>query len=137
MPTEETVLGMHPVRKMILKGLGTEAMRLYAFGSLLAFMFSHASILSLRIRRPELERPFKLGWNLRIAGRELPVSAIIGVLATSTIWTIILITQPISRWAGLIWMLIGLVIYYLYQRRRRATPTITSWDKESQSKKIP
>jgi APA family basic amino acid/polyamine antiporter len=90
---------------------------LYAFGSLLAFMFAHASILSLRIRKPELERPFKLGWNLKIWERELPVSSIIGLAATTIIWVIILITQPYSRWVGLIWMAIGFIVYYIYRRR--------------------
>jgi APA family basic amino acid/polyamine antiporter len=90
---------------------------LYAFGSLLAFMFAHASILSLRAKKPELERPFKLGWNIRIKGRELPISSIIGLLATATIWVIILITQPYSRWVGIIWMVVGLIIYYIYRRK--------------------
>jgi APA family basic amino acid/polyamine antiporter len=90
---------------------------LYAFGSLLAFMFAHASILSLRVKKPELERPFKLGWNIRIGKVELPVSAIIGLLATATIWIIILITQPYSRWVGIIWMGIGFIIYYFYRRK--------------------
>ena len=108
---------------------------LYAFGSLLAFTFSHASILSLRLRQPDTERPFKLGWNIRIWGRELPISAIIGVLATATIWTIILITQPYSRWAGIIWMVIGLVIFYLYRRKRQAATTGTGQDEERQSSK--
>jgi APA family basic amino acid/polyamine antiporter len=90
---------------------------LYAFGSLLAFMFAHASILSLRIRKPELGRPFKLGWNIRIGKVELPISAIIGLLATTTIWIIILITQPYSRWIGLIWMAVGMIIYYIYRRK--------------------
>jgi APA family basic amino acid/polyamine antiporter len=90
---------------------------LYAFGSLLAFMFAHASILSLRARKPELNRPFKLGWNIRIKGRELPITAILGLIATSGIWIIILITQPYSRWVGIVWMLFGLIIYYLYRRR--------------------
>jgi len=90
---------------------------LYAFGSLLAFMFAHASILSLRAKKPELERPFKLGWNIRIRGRELPISSIIGLLATTTIWIIILITQPYSRWVGIIWMVVGLIIYYIYRRK--------------------
>ena len=88
---------------------------LYAFGSLMAFMFAHASILSLRIRKPDLERPFKLGWNLRILGRELPVTAILGLITTFGIWIIILITQPYSRWVGIIWMAIGLIIYCLYR----------------------
>ena len=97
----------------VFKNMGA----LYAFGSLLAFMFAHASILSLRAKKPELARPFKIGWNIRIKGREMPVSTIIGLLATTTIWIIILITQPYCRWVGTIWMVAGLVIYYLYRRK--------------------
>jgi len=92
---------------------------LYAFGSLLAFMFAHASILSLRARKPELPRPFRLRWNIRIKGREMPISAIVGLVATSIIWIIILITQPYSRWVGIAWMVVGLTIYYLYRRKRQ------------------
>jgi APA family basic amino acid/polyamine antiporter len=99
----------------IFKNIGA----LYAFGSLLAFMFAHASILSLRARRPDLPRPFKLGWNLRIKGRELPISAIIGLVATAIIWIIILITQPYSRWIGIIWMAVGFIIYFIYRRKER------------------
>ncbi|MBC8429603.1 MAG: APC family permease [Dehalococcoidia bacterium] len=97
----------------VFKNMGA----LYAFGSLLAFMFAHASILSLRAKKPELERPFKIGWNIRIKGREMPVSTIIGLLATTTIWIIILITQPYCRWVGTIWMVAGLITYYLYRRK--------------------
>ncbi len=94
---------------------------LYAFGSLLAFMFAHASILSLRIRQPELPRPFKLRWNLKVKGYELPISSIIGLVATAIIWVIILMTQPVSRWVGIIWMVIGLIIYYFFRRKQRAS----------------
>jgi len=96
---------------------------LYAVGSLLAFMFAHASVISLRARKPELPRPFKLGWNIKIKGRELPVSAMIGFAATSAIWVIILITQSYSRWVGLGWMAGGLVLYYFYHRHRRKPST--------------
>jgi APA family basic amino acid/polyamine antiporter len=88
---------------------------LYAFGSLLAFMFAHASIISLRAKKPELKRPFKLGWNIRIRGYEIPISSVIGLLATTTIWVIILITQPYSRWVGIGWMAVGLIIYSIYR----------------------
>jgi APA family basic amino acid/polyamine antiporter len=98
----------------VFKNMGT----LYAFGSLLAFMFAHASILILRARKPELPRPFKVGWNITIRGRELPISAILGLFATIIIWIIILVTQPYSRWVGIIWMVVGLIIYYLYRRKQ-------------------
>ncbi len=98
----------------VFRNMGT----LYAFGSLLAFMFAHASILRLRAKKPELPRPFKLSWNLRIKGSELPISAILGLAATSIIWIIILITQPYSRWVGIGWMVAGFIIYYFYRRRK-------------------
>jgi len=106
---------------------------LYAFGSLLAFMFAHASILSLRIKKPELLRPFKLGWNLRIKGRELPLSTIIGLSTTTIIWIIILITQPYSRWVGIAWMVIGFIIYYFY-RRKEHMPLTHTGDREGMSR---
>jgi APA family basic amino acid/polyamine antiporter len=92
---------------------------LYAVGSLLAFMFAHASILGLRVSKPELPRPFKLGWNVRVKERELPVSAMIGLVVTAIIWVIILITESYSRWVGLGWMAGGLIVYYFYRRSRR------------------
>jgi APA family basic amino acid/polyamine antiporter len=107
---------------------------LYAVGSLLAFMFAHASIISLRIRRPELPRPFKLGWNIHIKGRELPISAIIGFLSTFLIWLVILIIEPYSRWVGIGWMVVGLVIYYLYQRHRKKASMIWKPDSEKSEK---
>ncbi|MFC1913934.1 APC family permease [Chloroflexota bacterium] len=100
---------------------------LYVFGSLLAFMFAHASIISLRIRKPEMPRPFKLAWNIKLKGYEIPISAIIGLTATTTIWLIIMATQPYSRWVGLTWMAIGLTVYYIYRRR-------TNRDHERKSK---
>jgi len=99
----------------VFKNMGA----LYAVGSLLAFMFAHASIISLRIRRPDLRRPFKLGGNIKIKGRELPISAVLGFCALIVIWLIILITQPYSRWVGLAWMVVGIIIYYFYRKREK------------------
>jgi APA family basic amino acid/polyamine antiporter len=93
---------------------------LYAVGSLLAFMFAHASIIGLRIRKPEMHRPFKLGMNIRIKKYEIPISAIIGFVATAGIWVIIVITEDYSRWVGLGWMVVGLIIYFFIRRRRHS-----------------
>jgi APA family basic amino acid/polyamine antiporter len=88
---------------------------LYVFGSLLCFALAHAAVLSLRIRKPELERPFKLRWNIRVKGRELPMTAILGLIATLGIWIIVIVTQPYSRWVGIGWMAVGLLIYAVYR----------------------
>ncbi|MBI4187827.1 MAG: APC family permease [Chloroflexi bacterium] len=89
---------------------------LYVFGSLLTFALAHAAILALRIKQPNLPRPFKLRFNINIKKRELPLTTILGLIGTATIWLVIVIIQPFSRWAGLVWMTLGIIIYYFYRR---------------------
>lgn len=88
---------------------------LYVFGSLLCFALAHAAILALRIKKPDLPRPFKLGGNIRIKGGDLPITSILGLITTSVIWLIVIITQPYSRWLGMGWMVVGLIIYSVYR----------------------
>jgi APA family basic amino acid/polyamine antiporter len=95
---------------------------LYVFGSLLCFAFAHAAIISLRIKKPEMPRPFKLGWNIRVKGRELPLISLLGLLSNAGIWIVVMVTQPFSRWAGLAWMAGGILIYYLFRRTRGKSP---------------
>ena len=95
---------------------------LYVFGSLLSFTFAHAAIIALRVKRPDLKRPFKLGWNIKFRNREIPVTAILGFLTTAVIWLVVMYTQPIGRWVGLAWMAIGLIIYILYKLAKISLP---------------
>jgi APA family basic amino acid/polyamine antiporter len=95
---------------------------LYAFGSLLAFMFSHAAIISLRIKFPDNPRPFKLRGNITIRGYKIPLTAVLGLVLTFVIWLIIVITQPYSRWLGLAWMILGMTLYFSF-RRKSGYPT--------------
>jgi basic amino acid/polyamine antiporter, APA family len=102
---------------------------LYAFGAMLAYTLAHLSIIGLRIKEPHLPRPFKIPLNIRIREREIPLTAIIGGLGTAVTWFIVLYTHEIGRWAGLLWIIIGVVIYWLYHRRKRrlnAPPTYPS-----------
>jgi len=101
---------------------------LYVFGSLLAFAFAHASILALRVRKPELARPFKLRGNIRIKGHELPITAIIGLVATVAIWLVIIVVQDYSRWVGFGWMAVGLGGYLIFRWRRSVTQRQTGYE---------
>jgi APA family basic amino acid/polyamine antiporter len=92
---------------------------LYVFGSLLCFALAHAAIIALRVKNPDMPRPFKLRLNFKIKGRELPITAVLGLAATFIIWIVMLITQPYGRWTGIIWMALGLVIYVIYRWRRK------------------
>ncbi|MCX5996623.1 MAG: APC family permease [Chloroflexi bacterium] len=93
---------------------------LYAFGSMLSFAIAHASILALRVKMPEIERPFKLGLNIRFKGRDLPLTAILGLLGTILIWIVVVIMQPYSRWIGFAWMGVGVFIYWYTHRHGKA-----------------
>ncbi|UCH51083.1 MAG: APC family permease [Chloroflexota bacterium] len=102
-------------------GVFIELGALYAFGSLLSFVLAHASIMSLRIKHPDSPRPFKLGWNIRFKQRELPVTAILGLVGTVIVWLVVIFTQPYSRVVGLAWMAVGLVIYVIYRWWRKSS----------------
>jgi APA family basic amino acid/polyamine antiporter len=90
---------------------------LYTFGSLLSFALAHASVVVLRVKKPELERPFKLSFNIKVKGYEIPLTAVIGLIATLGIWIVIIVTQHFSLIVGFSWMLLGLLVYYIYRRK--------------------
>ena len=92
---------------------------LYVFGSLLCFALAHLSIVGLRVKKPDLPRPFKLRVNFKIRGRELPVTALLGLALTFSIWLFMLIMQPFSRWVGFLWMIGGIALYLEYRRTKR------------------
>jgi APA family basic amino acid/polyamine antiporter len=82
-----------------------EAGSLVSIGTLLAFVIVSIGILVLRIREPNLERPFKAPfiWFTALAG------------AGSAIY--LMIHLPSRTWERLvIWMVIGLVVYFAYSR---------------------
>jgi len=95
---------------------------LYAFGSMLSFALAHLSILALRVKKPELSRPFKLRLNIKVANRELPFTAILGLLGTGVIWIVVVILQPYSRWVGFGWLIIGLGIFFLFRKLKPKSP---------------
>jgi len=104
---------------LIFTGKVTLLVDIYAFGAMLAYTSAHASIIALRIKEPNLERPFKIRFNIRIRGKEIPITAVIGGLATLITWFIVVYTHHIGRIVGFAWIGIGLAIYILHRRAIR------------------
>ena len=101
---------------MIMLGHVTILVDLYAFGAMLAYTMAHVSIIALRIKEPNLKRPFKIPLNIRIRRKDIPVTALIGGLATAITWLIVIYTHSYGRIVGFAWLIVGLLIYILFRR---------------------
>jgi APA family basic amino acid/polyamine antiporter len=90
--------------------------RVYAFGALLAVTIAQISIVRLRVVEPDLERPYRVPWNVRFGSHELPVLSIIGALISGLAWISVFVLHHTAVWVGGGWMLFGLVFYVIYRR---------------------
>jgi basic amino acid/polyamine antiporter, APA family len=96
--------------------------RVYAFGALLAVTIAQISIVRLRVVEPDLERPYKVPWNVRIGSHELPVPAMLGALVSGLAWISVFLLHHTAVYVGGGWMLFGLVFYVIYRLYVEGTP---------------
>ena len=96
--------------------------RVYAFGALLAVTIAQVSIVRLRVVEPDLERPYRVPWNVRIGSHELPLPAILGALISGLGWISVFLLHHTAVYVGGGWMLFGLVFYVIYRRYVEGTP---------------
>ncbi|HEX5822015.1 MAG TPA: universal stress protein [Solirubrobacterales bacterium] len=96
--------------------------RVYAFGALLAVTIAQISIVRLRVVEPDLERPYRVPWNVRIGSHELPLPAIAGALISGLAWISVFLLHRTAVYVGGGWMLFGLVFYVIYRRYVEGTP---------------
>jgi basic amino acid/polyamine antiporter, APA family len=93
----------------------TEAVRflagLFSFGVLLAFTAAQLAVIRMRFTEPELERPFRAPFDVRIRGADVPAAALIGAPLTFAIWIASLATHDATRIAGPLWLLFGAGVY--------------------------
>lgn len=101
---------------LVLVGQVTIMADLYAFGAMLAYTMAHVCVITLRVKEPNLARPFKIIPNIHIGGKQIPVFAILGGLATATTWLIVVWTHEYGRIVGFGWLVFGLIMYVIYRR---------------------
>ncbi len=82
---------------------------LVSIGTLLAFVIVCAGVWILRVRRPDLNRPFKTPW--------VPFVPIMGIIVSG----LLMASLPFDTWLRLVvWLVVGLVIYFTYGRHHSA-----------------
>lgn len=80
--------------------------QLVNMGTLLAFAIVSAGVWILRVRQPNLPRPFKTPW--------VPLVPILGIVSSFYL----MFNLPLLTWIVVIaWLLVGLVIYFSYSVR--------------------
>ena len=89
----------------------TSLASLFSFGVLLAFTAAQLAVIKLRVDEPDLPRPYRAPFDVRIGRAEIPLPAIVGSIATFTVWIIALATHPAARYAGPLWLAVGIAVY--------------------------
>jgi APA family basic amino acid/polyamine antiporter len=97
---------------------------LYSFGAMLSFTTAHVAVVALRVRQPDVERPYRIRGGLRWRGAEIPLSAVIGGLGTFAAWCSVVALHGEARTIGIPWMLAGMLGYFYYRKREGLDPRL-------------
>ncbi len=92
---------------------------LYNYGAMLSFTMTHLALIRLRKTEPNLPRPFRVPLSFRVAGHEIPVATLIGLLGTGAVFLMVLLFHKYGRVFGTLWMIGGILYYYLYRKGAR------------------
>ena len=90
---------------------------LYSFGAMLSFTTAHAAVIVLRYKQPDRERPYRMPWNVRFRGHDLPMTAVLGGIGTFAAWLSVMALHVDARYVGTGWMIVGITGYVVYRRR--------------------
>ncbi|MEX2196398.1 MAG: universal stress protein [Thermoleophilaceae bacterium] len=110
----------------ILPGQAEFLGTIYAFGAMLSFTVAHAAVIALRIKEPDVERPYRVPGNVRIRGRSVPIVAVLGGLGTGVSFVAVSVLNVETLVAGTIWLSLGVATYVAYRRRQGLSLTDTA-----------
>jgi basic amino acid/polyamine antiporter, APA family len=102
----------------ILPGKAEFLGNMYAFGAMLSFTIAHLSVIKLRIKEPDRPRPYRGPGTLTIAGRPLPLFALLGIVGTGLAFVTVTLLHLTVALAGVVWLLLGISIYTAYRKQQ-------------------
>ena len=115
------------ILELIASGFSSNALQtlaeMYAFSAAVNYLLVFVALLRLRFTDPDTPRTFCVPWNVPIRRPDqtywVPLVGVIGMLFLIAVLIMVILTNPIGRVAGPLWVLAGLVFYYIYRRHRK------------------
>jgi len=95
---------------------------MYAFSAAVNYLLVFVALLRLRFKDPDTPRTFRVPWNVPIRRPdqtyEIPLVGVIGLLFLVAVLVMVVLTNPIGRVGGPVWLVLGVIFYYFYRRHR-------------------
>ena len=91
---------------------------MYAFGAMLSFTIAHAAVIRMRVKHPDVKRPYRMPGNITFGGRDIPGFAVFGGIATALSFLVVTALHPEVAIAGVVWLSLGIGVYVFYRRRQ-------------------
>lgn len=110
---------------ILIPGQADFLVLLYAFGAMLSFSVAHIAVIRLRLAQPDRVRPYSGPGSVRIAGRDLPLFAIVGLIGTGGAFIVTVVRNVDVTIVGVTWLALGMVVYLLYRRNQGLDLTTT------------
>jgi APA family basic amino acid/polyamine antiporter len=110
----------------IIPGKASFLGTVYAFGAMLSFTIAHVSVVALRLKEPDRERPYSMPGAITVRGRKLPILALAGGTGTAIAWVVVTVLNTSTLIAGFTWLAIGIATYVVYRRNQGLSLTHTT-----------
>ncbi len=88
---------------------------IYAFGALIGLMLAHLSVIRLRYKEPDRDRPYAVPVSVPFRGGSLPLPAVLGTVLAAVTFVSVLVLHEGARYVGVAWMVAGVVFYVVYR----------------------
>jgi basic amino acid/polyamine antiporter, APA family len=113
--------------ELVFAGLTPDAANtlgdMYAFGAASSYSLVFVSLLTLRFTDRDTPRTFVVPWNVPIRRKgevySVPLVGVLGLLGIVSVLVMVILTHPVGRIAGPVWVVLGVIGYYAYRRHRR------------------
>jgi APA family basic amino acid/polyamine antiporter len=102
----------------LIPGKATFLGNIYAFGAMLSFTIAHLAVIRLRVSQPDHARPYRGPGIIPIAGRPIPLFAVLGGLGTGLAFVVVTFLHLDVAMAGTAWLALGMVIFVTFRRRQ-------------------